>query len=59
MQAIASKLLTTAVRLMIALVTLADVHAGSIVGDVKFVDAPPKLPPIKVSKHQVVLDPFA
>lgn len=38
--------------LMIALATLADVHAGSIIGDVRYVDAPPKFPPVKVTKDQ-------
>jgi len=59
MQAMASKLLTSAVLVMIALAILADVHAGSIVGEVKFTNASPKLPPIKVSKDQVALDPSA
>jgi hypothetical protein len=31
---------------------IADVHAGSVVGEVKFTDAPPKLPLIKVTKDQ-------
>ena len=48
----ASKLFKTALTATIALIILAHVHAGSIVGDVKFIDAPPKLPPIKVSKDQ-------
>ena len=55
----ASRLIKTAALVMIALATLADVHAGSIVSDVKYVDAPPKLPLVKVSKDQVVLDPSA
>jgi len=28
------------------------IHAGSIVGEVKFTDPPPKLPVVKVSKDQ-------
>ena len=55
----AIKLSTTAVLVMIAFATLGDVHAGSIVGDVRYVDTPPKLQPVKVSKDQVVLDPSA
>ena len=45
----ASKLLRTAVLLMIAPATLADVHAGSIMGEVKFTDVLPQLKPVKVS----------
>jgi hypothetical protein len=37
---------------LIAILIFADVQAGSIVGDVKFMDALPKLQPIKVSKDQ-------
>jgi len=48
----AIKLSTTAVLAVIALATLGDVHAGSIVGDVRYVDTPPKLQPVKVSKDQ-------
>jgi hypothetical protein len=48
----AIKLSTTAVLVMITFATLADVHAGSVMGEVKFSDAPPKLPPIKVTKDQ-------
>jgi hypothetical protein len=54
-----SKLFKTAVLVMIAIANLADVQAGSIVGDVKYVEAPPKLPLVKVSKDPVVLDPSA
>ena len=48
----AIKLSTTAVLVMIAFATLGDVHGGSIVGEVKFTDAAPKLSPVKVSKDQ-------
>jgi hypothetical protein len=51
-EAMAIKLSTTAVLVMIAFATLADVHAGSIMGEVKFTDAPSKLPLIKVTKDQ-------
>jgi hypothetical protein len=37
---------------MIAFATSADVHAGSIMGEVKFTDTPPKLQPVKVTKDQ-------
>ena len=50
MQGMASKLFKTAVTATIALVSLADVQAGSIVGEIKFTDAPPKRSPIKVSR---------
>lgn len=46
------KLSTTAVLAMIALATLGDVHAGAIVGGVRYVDTPPKLQPVRVSKDQ-------
>ncbi len=48
----ASKILATALAAFLILVSFADSHAGSIVGEVKFTDAPPKLPVIKVSKDQ-------
>ena len=48
----AIKLSTTAVLVVIALATLGDVHAGSIVGDVRYVDMTPKLQSVKVCKDQ-------
>jgi len=45
----ASKLLTSTVLVMIALATLGDVHAGSIMGEVKFTDVLLQLKPVKVS----------
>ncbi len=42
----------TALAHFFILFSFAAVHAGSIVGEVKFTDAPPKLSSIKVSKDQ-------
>jgi len=44
----ASKIFITALASMIAMVIVAAVQAGSIVGEVKFTDAPPQLKPVKV-----------
>jgi hypothetical protein len=38
--------------LVVALLTVNDVHGGTIVGDVKFTDTPAKLAPVKVTKDQ-------
>src|SRR4249920_4056405 len=43
---------TSAQVLFFALSTIADLHAGLIVGEVKFTEAPPRLPVIKVTKDQ-------
>ena len=45
-------ILTSAQVLFFVLFTNANVHAGSILGEVKFTDAPPRLPVIKISKDQ-------
>jgi hypothetical protein len=45
-------IITSAQVLFYALFTIADLHAGSILGEVMFTDAPPRLPVIKVSKDQ-------
>lgn len=47
-----NRIITTALTGTISLMMLACVHAGSIVGEVKFTDAPPQLKPIKVTKDQ-------
>ena len=47
-----SKLLMTALGAFLVSLTFVDTHAGSIVGEVRFADAPPKLPLVKVSKDQ-------
>jgi hypothetical protein len=47
-----NKTITIALTAMISLLMLACVHAGSIVGEVKFTDAPPQFKPIKVTKDQ-------
>ncbi len=44
--------LTSALSAVVVLLIITDVHAGSVVGEVKFTDTPPKLPLIKVSKDQ-------
>ena len=43
---------TSAQVLFLALSAIADLHAGLIVGEVKFTEAPPRLPVIKVTKDQ-------
>jgi hypothetical protein len=48
----ASKILTTALAVFLALCGFAELHAGSIIGEVKFTDLPPKLLPIKATKDQ-------
>ena len=48
----ASKILAAAVAAFLSSLTFADTHAGAIVGEVRFTDAPPKLPVVKVSKDQ-------
>jgi hypothetical protein len=35
-----------------SLLLAVNLHAGSIIGEVKFVDAPPALPVVKVTKDQ-------
>jgi hypothetical protein len=52
MRAMANKTFIIVLASLIAVVSFADVKAGSIVGDVRFIDALPKLQPIKVSKDQ-------
>jgi hypothetical protein len=46
------KIMTTAFTGAATLIMVACVHAGSIVGEVKFTDAPPQLKAIKVTKDQ-------
>ena len=46
------KIITTAFTGAATLIMVACVHAGAIVGEVKFTDAPPQLKPIKVTKDQ-------
>lgn len=48
----ANRIVLTAIASLTAMVIFADVHAGSIVGDVKSTDRMLKLQPIKVSKDQ-------
>ena len=47
-----SNILTTALSAFLIAFTVPNVHAGSIMGEVKFTDAAPKLAPINVSKDQ-------
>ena len=47
-----SKILMTALAAFLVSLTFVSAHAGSIFGEVRFADAPPKLPLIKVSKDQ-------
>ena len=47
-----TRLTSTALAAVLSLVSLAQVHAGTITGEVKFLDALPKLPVIKVTKDQ-------
>ena len=47
-----SKILMTALASLLISLPSVDTHAGSIVGEVRFADAPPKLPLVKVSKDQ-------
>jgi len=46
------KIITTALTGAVTLIMVTCVYAGSIVGEVKFTDAPPQLKPIKVTKDQ-------
>ena len=48
----ATKIFITALASMIAMVIVAAVQAGSIIGEVKFTVVPPKLQSVKVSKDQ-------
>jgi len=48
----ASKMLTVVLVFIVPLVTIIDLQAASVVGEVKFTDAPPMLPGIKVTKDQ-------
>ena len=48
----ATKIITTTLVASLILFSVASIHAGSVVGEVKFTDAPPQLKPIKVSKDQ-------
>ena len=47
-----SKIPVAALAALLVFLTFVDTHAGSIFGEVRFADAPPKLPSIKVSKDQ-------
>ena len=51
-KAMTRSVLTSALSAVVVLLIITDVHAGSVVGDVKFTDTPPKLPLIKVTKDQ-------
>jgi hypothetical protein len=44
--------LSTALALLFSLIFLENVHSGTIIGIIKFLDPPPKVAPIKVSKDQ-------
>src|ERR687897_3519 len=46
------KILMTALATFLVSLTFVSAHAGSIFGEVRFADAPSKLPLIKVSKDQ-------